>query len=173
MRADKVKFTTVALGCEDHRPFNVTIFFYLFFILWLRPRAQLLIIMPDSQNWTIFTPWLKKSPERKRSLDNKQIHCSTSRLICMAKYSTIFKHSCVLCLKDFFFFSPPKHVTVHSLSKLSINVMIRNTRVLTWEGLMNEKMQASLLVLQSDKHTAKGGIQRLEGVNTQEETLLQ
>lgn len=38
---------------------------------------------------------------------------------------------------------------------------------------MNEKMQASLLVLQSDKHTAKGGTQRLEGVNTQEETLLQ
>lgn len=37
---------------------------------------------------------------------------------------------------------------------------------------MNEKMRASLLVLQSDKHTAKGGIQRL-GVNTQEETLLQ
>lgn len=64
-------------------------------------------------------------------------------------------------------------MTVHSLSKLSIHVMIRNTRVLTWEGLMNEKMQASLLVLQSDKHTAKGGTQRLEGVNTQEETLLQ
>lgn len=103
IRADKVKFTTIALGCEDHRPFNVTIFFYLFFILWLRPRAQLLIIMPDSQNWTIFTPWLKKSPER--SLDNKQIHCSTSRLICMAKYSTIFKHSTQLCLKISFFFS--------------------------------------------------------------------
>lgn len=44
-------------------------------------------------------------------------------------------------------------MTVHSLSKLSIHVMIRNTRVLTWEGLMNEKMQASLLVLQSDKQS--------------------
>lgn len=101
IRADKVKFTTVALGYEDHRPFNVTIFFYLFFILWLRPRAQLLIIMPDSQNWTIFTPWLKKSPER--SLDNKQIHCSTSRLICMPKYSTIFKHSTQPVRISFFF----------------------------------------------------------------------
>lgn len=29
--ADKVKFTTVALGYEDHRPFNVTIFYFIFF----------------------------------------------------------------------------------------------------------------------------------------------
>lgn len=59
-----------------------------FFFLWLYPLGHL--VCQTATETRLYLQRGQKKKERKKSHDNKQIHRNTSRLICMAKYLTLF-----------------------------------------------------------------------------------